>query len=751
MSSCSLTKLVPEEKQLLVKNKIEHTTKTKVDISEQSEYLRQKPNRQMLGIYRFHLRTYNTGARGLEKGKDSTRWRNLLVNIGEAPVIVDSLKCQLSANKLSDYYFSKGFLENKVSYEIRTKKFYPRRAKVIYKVNLGQYKKIKSVSYFATSFNIDRLVDSAKAASFVKAGRRLDFDAIQAERNRITQLLRDNGYYYFNNSYVDFSLDTSQVKGQAIVLINLRNNRNSEPHMQQRINKVVVMIGIGESKDTIVLNGLQFLENSYYINPAVLAKNIYFRPGELYKAADVQRTYSSLLSIGLFRFVTIRFSPSTKDSLSLLDAEIILQTASKHDFIWEPQAITTEQGSGIQAASERNYGIGNNISLRNRNVFGNAESFNISSNTSLETQLKADSIKAFSNLRQSISAEFVIPSLLFFDAAEKAKKYNSKNTSFTLSYLYDKNVNYVRNVLPFNFAYTFQKKRTVYALTPLRFSFNRATVEQSFLDELTPATRIYIRQLLTNNLITGPVLSLYWHNKLIHPKNYWTIRTTPLELSGNMFSAYYSLTGKDTGYNKEVFGVKYSQYIRSEFDASYNITIDENNSLAYRFYGGVGFPYGNTKFLPFERRFFVGGGNSLRAWRPRTIGPGNYSDSTNNISIDKTGEIMLQANLEYRFDIIDQLLNGALFVDAGNIWNIKEDENFPRGNFEFDNFYKEIAINTGLGFRWDLSYLIFRIDWGIALHDPSQLEGNRWVIKDFRTEKWISRHTALNFAVGYPF
>ncbi|MFB1003191.1 MAG: BamA/TamA family outer membrane protein, partial [Bacteroidia bacterium] len=162
-------------------------------------------------------------------------------------------------------------------------------------------------------------------------------------------------------------------------------------------------------------------------------------------------------------------------------------------------------------------------------------------------------------------------------------------------------------------------------------------------------------------------------------------------------------------------------------------------------------PYGNTLFLPFERRFFVGGGSSLRAWRPRTIGPGSYSDSANDIRIEKTGELMLQGSAEFRFDIIDKLVDGAVFADAGNIWNFRQDPNFENAEFQFDRFYKEIALNSGIGLRFDLTYVVFRTDWGIALHDPSKLEGNKWVIQDFFTNRWVFDNTAINFAIGFPF
>lgn len=166
---------------------------------------------------------------------------------------------------------------------------------------------------------------------------------------------------------------------------------------------------------------------------------------------------------------------------------------------------------------------------------------------------------------------------------------------------------------------------------------------------------------------------------------------------------------------------------------------------------GIGLPYGNTAFLPFERRFFVGGGNSLRAWRPRTIGPGGYRDSSNAITIEKTGEVLLQGSVEYRFDIIDKLIDGAVFIDAGNIWNYSKDDNFPDGEFKFNRFYKELAVNSGIGIRFDFSYVVFRVDWGVSLHDPSLADDEKWIIKHFSRNRWIFDHTAVNFAIGYPF
>ncbi|MBR9859518.1 BamA/TamA family outer membrane protein [bacterium] len=742
---------MPEDEKLLVKNKIEHSDKSNVDLSDESDYLRQRPNRKLFGFIRFHLWAYQSGAKGVSIGQDTGRIRKFLINIGEPPVVLDTSKARLSAEKLSDYYYSKGYLNNSVTYEVKTRPILKKRAKVTYHVELNDFHRIANVEYLATSKKMDELLMDYVSKSKLVPGQRLDFDNITAERNRLTQLMKDNGFYYFNNSYIDFKVDTTQTSGYAFIRVYIRNDRNLEVHKQQTINKVSVYVDQYGSTDTFQHDSLIIYESNYLINPEVLSRNIHFRPNEVYSSSAVQRTYADLLGIGLFRFVTIRFVPVGGDTSTLLNAEIVLQTNSRHDFIWEPQAITTEQGGGIAVARERNFGLGNNITLKNRNVFGNGESFNLNTGTALETQFKKDQNRFFTNFRQSVSMEFIIPNLVFIDEDKRFKDFTQKNTKFNASYLFDRNVNFTRHVFPFNYVYSFQYNRKSYSITPYRISYNRAAVEQSFIDGLSPEAKSYINQLLTDNLITGSILSMYWSTRYKNNRRYWNIRTNPFETSGNLFSLYYNVFTNQRQINRQILGVKYSQYYRADIDLTYHYIIDQNNALVYRYYAGFGLPYGNTRFLPFERRFFVGGGNSIRAWRPRTIGPGGFTDDQNQISIDKTGEIMLQANVEYRFDIVDERLYGAWFVDGGNIWNFREDPNLPDAEFKLDRFYQEIAINSGIGLRFDFTYLIFRVDWGVAMRDPTYPLGERWVILDFPSNQWITSNSALNIAVGYPF
>ena len=751
LAACNITRVVPDGKTLLVHNKIDRGDSKGVELSDERANLKQKPNRELLGFIKFHLWAYQYGNKGLGIRKKQPWLRRLAEKVGEAPVLVDSNKMILSAQKMSDYYFSKGFLDNQVTYTVVPKKLFKNRACIVYKVKLQDFHRISSLEYNSTSKEISDQIERTKASQKLKIGQRLDFDRVEAERNRINDLLRNNGFYYFNSSFVDFQVDTNQQKLYADVVVNIRNGKKFEPHYQQTVKTITVKIGDADSSTSFMYSGINFLEGTYFIKPSSLAKNIIFRPGALFNASLVQKTYSNLLSMGLFNFVTIRFYPSYTDSLGGLDAEIILQTAPKHDFVWEPQVIFTGQSSGVQADLEQSFGIANSLSLQNRNVFGGAETFNISTLSALETQLKGDNQGLFNSFRQSVNAELVIPSLVYLERKNISQIFVRKSTKLNASFLHDRNQNFTRNVFPFSFTYAFSRNQTSFGFTPFRLSINAARPDPDFLLSLDPATQYYTTQLLTNNIIAGPTISLYWNNRQKDNSRYWQIRANALEISGNLASAYFNLFTDKTGANKEIFNVKYSQYARSDFDATYTYILDENNSFAYRTYVGAGLPYGNSVFLPFERRFFVGGSNSLRAWRPRTIGPGSYSDSLNTIALEKTGELMLQGNVEYRFDIIDKVLDGALFVDGGNIWNFRKDANFENAEFEWERFYKEFAINSGMGLRFDLTYVVFRIDWGIALHDPSKLEGNRWVIKDFFDERWIFDNTAINFAIGFPF
>lgn len=743
---------MPDGQQLVVKTKIVKNNAPKVNLNREKNLALPRTNKKLFGIYRFHLRLYNIGIKKELKGKKTRRIRKSFLKAGEPPAILDTNVVQKSAKRLSDYYYSEGFLNNTVDYEVKTKKFRKKRAKVIYYVDFGNYHTINNISFNINSAEQDKIIRGNLNKSLLKTGDRLQMDMISRERTRITELLRDSGFFYFNNTFIDFQLDTHQISQKVDIAINIRNYKEYEPHKQQYINEVVVRFETSDNNDTI-FGAYTFIHLPSNINISAITKNIFTDTGALYSASAIQKSYAALLALGIFDFVTIRVSPSEKDSAHLIDVNILLKSSKKYDFTWQPQAIITEQSAGVALISDRTYGIGNTFILRNKNLFGNGESFNVYSSTSIETQFKNDSVGAWGNFRQILTSELLFRKLFFLEDNKWIKKmdFSNKFTTINLSYLYEQNLNYRRHVFPLSMNYNFKKKDYLFSVIPLKISYNNATIDGNFLNSLGPNERQFLRRLLTNNLIVGSNVSLFWSNRQKNPKSPLTVRSNLFETSGNLFEAYFRTFTSKTGIDKEILGVQYSQFIRSDIDVSKNHLLYGNNEIAYRFFGGFGLPYGNTEFLPFERRFFVGGANSLRAWRPRTLGPGSYSDKENNIAIEKSGEILLQANFEYRFPLTNAKLNGALFFDAGNIWTFKEEIGFKNSSFQLNSFAREIAFNTGLGLRYDFGFLVFRMDWGIPLHDPAKPTSNRWVISDANTFQWYIRETALQFAVGYPF
>lgn len=750
MSSCNLTRLVPKQEKLLVKNKIKYQTKNKTDFDGSYDQIVQKPNRKILGLIKFHLWAYQAGAKGVSINSDTGKIRSFLINkVGEAPVQLDSNLTEQSAENLRNFYFNSGYFNAEVEYVIKKRFNLKKRAEVEYRVKLGKLFRIHGVQVESENLEVQNLVFSTLDKSYLQPNKRLQYNNISKERERVTELLKNNGYFYFNNSAIDFQIDTNQFSDRAVIKMNIRAKDDDRIQIKQRIHKVEVVLTQkkGYQPKFKKYDGIDYDLVGYKLAPEVITKHIILKPGDLFSEDNLTTTYAKLLGLDLFKYVDIEMAPSKGDSINEMDLFIYMEPALKYDFIWEPQIITTEQTLN----NLRNYGIGNVFTLRDRNVFGKGESFNIYSITSLETQFRRDSLgNRGLNFRQNMTFELAIPRMLFLEHFDEDPRFTKNYTKIDLAFQYEKNDNFQRFIVPFTYSYTFKVNRTNYLFSPISVSFNRAQASSSFLNSLGSSDSIYIQSLLTNNLILGPKLTLYFNTKEENSTHFWYIQSNLFEIAGNLLNLGYNLGGQ-SGLNKELLGTRFSQFFRTDIDASFNQIIDENNTMVYRIYSGIGIPFGNSNFLPFERRYFVGGSNSLRAWRPRTIGPGGYDASSSNIPVDKTGEILLQGNLEYRFDIIEPFLNGAIFLDAGNIWNFSGDSIQPNSVFEFKDFYQEIALNTGMGLRMDLSFFILRLDWGIPLHDPSLQRTDHWIIKEFGRNRFILDRTALNIAVGYPF
>jgi outer membrane protein assembly factor BamA len=430
-------------------------------------------------------------------------------------------------------------------------------------------------------------------------------------------------------------------------------------------------------------------------------------------------------------------------------------------YVIEPQMLYSPQGSSglnFQTSSQRSFGLAGILSFVNKNLNGNGELFKLSSITSFEAIYKRGEFGNFyTGLQQGLVASLTLPNFKFFDKLDATRKYEKKNTVFSLSYQYESNPNFTRSSLPASVSLQFIKSKISWYYTPVEISFNRNMISNNFLPLLPKLDQDFVRRVFTDQIITAAKLGLVYTNNQSKPGQNSLFMRLGFETSGNLHRWMRQLTEKnfraDSSY--KIFGVNYFQYAKMEVEFRIKHNIDVLNSMAFRVNAGWALPYGNSSIVPYDKRYFIGGSNSLRAWQPRRLGPGNTPQGSQSL-IDKSGELILEANFEYRFTLIKKFIEGAIFFDAGNIWNLNKLSvaNPDYGILRKESFVSEIALNTGIGMRFDLSMFLFRIDWGIPLRDPSKPAVERWVLaQNFSNNfsNFLLNQTAIAIGIGYPF
>lgn len=716
-----------------------------------------KPNRRILGIVRFHVRAHSLGTtkRNPEKNEEK-KWRKFLrEKVGEPPVIFDSSQADKSARNIKQLMFNKGYFDSKVSYTVKFKGKRRRRAFVTYLIEPKEYYTVKSNNLLVSEFEVDSILEANKKQSLIKVGDQMDFTNLTNERARIDNLLKNTGYFYFGKEYIEFDLDTQnlQVDVETVIL----TPENGDYHLRVRVDTIKVIF---PSIDAYKLrkNGTEYYDSVYFtmegypLDKELLIKQIQFRQGQLYSKDKTEKSYSRLSELKLFKSVDIVYHASKKDSSKWIDAYIYLSPLKKQEYTIEPQGVVSYDIQSLaQINQNRSFGVGNAITYTNRNLFGKAEQFNISSITSFQAQVGGRSNTIF---EQSINTRLNLPGSRLLSALDNNPKVLSYSTQINLSYVYQRNPDYKRNILPANFSYFISKKRSNnWLLTPIEINYNRSTVSPEFFNRLTDEQKKFISVLFARNLILSSHVT-YFTNRISkkNPKKRWYLKSNVLELGGNSLYAFSRIfnTGQDSLGTYNVFGVPFSQYVRTDIDIRLTHKMDINNTFVYRINTGIALPYGNRDFLPVDKRYFIGGANSLRGWNPRAMGPGNRRDTGNTISLDRTAEMLILANMEYRFAVIGQKLEMALFLDAGNVWNVVEG-NSDLEKFKLNQLFQSTALNTGLGFRFDFQFFLFRLDWGIRMHNPSLDRGERWIIQDFFKPNFITQQTLLNIGLGYPF
>jgi outer membrane protein assembly factor BamA len=756
LSSCNPAKYVPEGNYLLSKNKVV-TTQKSVSEDQLKTYLIQRPNKKILGV-RFHLFLYNLS--NIKKN----RWpHNWLRKIGEEPVVFNPVQTKGSTDQLKQFLIDKGYYHSVVT---DTVIFHRKNARVNYRIVPGEPYRVRKITYYFEDTSLVRQIMPDTINSLFRHGMIFDKDVLQNERLRIETLLKENGYYRFSKEYIYYKA-TIDAEAYAVDLVmRFKEFVEGTPdehtkvkyHPKYKIGQVLVFpnyeteIGGGltapvvSAFNTVRYQGLTFLSHGKAkLRPGVITNVNYIIPGQYYKLSNVNKTYRNLSELGPVRYTNINFKES--DSLSGNDLEKFLdcyiELTRKKVQSYQTELAGTNSGGDL--------GIRGNISYQNLNLFRGAEVFNMRFTGAVEA-LKNRSKNNYSSM-QEIGAETGIVFPKFFSPfrLEKFVRNYSPKTTISASYNYQSRPDYTRSIANGSFSYKWNGTPYItHTIWPIEVNYVNIFESKSnaaFIDSilLTPLGFSF-----QDHIVNVARYGFELNNQSIrHTRDFMFLRFN-LESAGNLVNAANrAFRPRSEQQQYLLFNVPYFQYMRSDIDIRYYNIIDNQNKFAYRLYVGLGYPYGNSTTLPFEKKFFSGGPNSIRAWSSRDLGPG--SDTTSNVNSNfpnKSGDIKLEGNIEYRFKVIWKM-EGAIFVDAGNIWGIRPESDKPLALFKWDRFYKEIAIGTGLGARFDFSFFLLRVDVGLKLRDPALPETDRWVpvFRNFSFKNDLH----LNFGIGYPF
>lgn len=756
--SCSSTKHVPQGKLLLDKVKINVTDPHRdVETNQLANYLRQNANHRVLGGLKLQLAFYNIS------GKDSTKWFNRWIQrVGTPPVIYDSTLTEASAEQLHTALSNRGFMNNTVTYRVDADSV-KRKASVNYDITLGEPYYIRSIDYDIPDESLREIILADTSRFNVHSGDLLNFNHLDEWRQGITENLRNHGYYAFNKEYITFIADTAADSRAVDLTLNsrdpYRNDRmpyytEHEPFYVRDVvyvtdyDPVAMHDGLWGADTVTMSSGVKVIEGSErYLRPDVLDECNHIEPGQLYNAEAITRTYRALGRLNILKQINIDVRPLGKvDGVLMVDTYVLLQ----------PDKSQTVSVSLEGTNSEGDLGFGVGLDYEHRNIFKGAEVLSAKAKVSYES-ISGNIGGLINNNYSEYSTELGIrfPKFMAPFLKRSFKRKIQASTLFTVNFDYQARPEYTRVIAGggWRYQWTERSRRMSHTLTLVDLSvISVPKFNDEFFDRITNPLLRYSYQ---DHLIMRMGYNFYRTNKAEmnvlqmgrFQRDVFTIRANA-EMAGNVLYGLSHLTKQkaDADGSYKALGIRYSQYVKADADYSMTHYFDNRQSIAFHVGAGVAVPYGNSDVLPFEKRFYSGGANSVRGWGVRTLGPGSYN-SNNSLSnfIYQCGDIRFDVNLEYRAKLF-WVVELGLFLDAGNIWTIKDYEDQPGGVFKFNKFYEQIAAAYGAGIRLDFKYFLVRVDMGMKAHNPASGQ-EHWPLLHPR----FKRDSEFHFSVGYPF
>lgn len=805
LTGCDPTKRLTEGQALLKTNRIQVDAHA-ADKEELGAIVKQKPNRRVLGIP-FYLHVYNLpdpekiprwrarkdaridrkNEKRASKGKEPkpyrpTRAEWLRETVGEAPMVLDSSLTARSAQQLELYMKKEGWFHAAVTDTVVLHehawyggRLHAPKARVSYRIMAGQAYRLRNISYSVDDSLIMGYLRGTRGNSLLHQGDRFDDDQLDAERSRVTSMLRDEGYLYFTRELIQYVADTT-VGGHQVDLVmrverplarGRRGLAGTPEGTRYRIGEVyistvrqqrgVALLGI----DTLKEHGYNFIYRDklpYRTKP--LAHPIFLGGDELFRQRNADRTYRRLTSLNVFDRVDISYDTTQARLRGTANARITLLPGKHQGFSLE--GFLTNRGGAL--------GTSVNLGYRHKNLFRSLATLQASITLGLEAQQRIAGPSGATDVESTalgtgslFNTVSIGPELTFGFPIYWKLFSKSSNAKLLVNGLfnYQRRPDFTRDLGRLSLGVQWQESRAnVIGVYPLEVNVVKLPlITQAFAEYLDAANNPVLRDSYTDHLITSmrgvlthstPDGDRLRNSRFLRLSGEWAhngLKSFAKQVEDSLGQQYFTLAG-----------IRYAEFVRLEIDARFRHTIHEKSSVAFRLAGGAGLPYGNLGVLPFESSFFVGGANGLRAWRARSIGPGAYRAPL--IAFDRIGEMRLEGNAEYRFKLIG-FLEGALFADVGNIWNLKETEGRPGGAIS-SKFLSELAVGTGVGARLNFDFFIVRFDLGLQTKDPSLPPGERWLFQPKNQyEEYITSVTGnaysyrpevnFNLGIGYPF
>jgi|ERR1700739_3659388 len=775
-------------------------------VAQLNAYIKQKPNTKILGIIPLHLLVYNLvdpekmkekrvlkdrkidaknskiAAENIiraQKGKKPKPYKSKdpkafsgewVREVGEAPVVLDSTYMAGSAEQIKRYLRTKGYFDAKVSDSVSVKGNY---AEVFYILRTGKPYTINEVSYRLDDSTLAPIIYKDSVNSLINYGANYDEDVLKNERDRITKVLKDDGYYAFSKEYIYCDYDTNASTKKVALTIGIKKFAYIDPvktdsiietlHRKYFIRNVTIQmdynpIGAGYATgDTTLVNGyiITYPHNAPIYHPKSILSKIYIKPGDMFVASNVENTYGGLSQLKAFRYVNIHWA--TTPDTNKLDCYIQLMPNTKLSLVLE----------GIGNNTGGDFGVQGDVLYQDNNLLKGAEVFQVKLKGAWEAQTLIGGTNTGGNevskgltlntfeLGPDISLAVPRP-LNVFNAIHINPAIANPQTAFRISGDYQNQPNYQRGIVTGSYGFDWNCwKHDHMNFTLFEVNYVDAINSQAFIDDIIRTNNFFLKNSFTTHAITdGRVTWIFNNQNLAKLRNF-----NYLKISGEWSGFFLHYFGEGVHditpllfkQKDSIFGNPYSHYLKGEIEWRHYVVFTKDDKLAWRVLIGGGLPgiipifddYG--KELPFDKSYWAGGSNDIRGWAARTLGPGGSNQS---LIVAQVGDVKLEGNIEYRLNII-KFFGLGFFIDGGNIWLLNNNPSVPHGDFEWSGryaFYNQFALGTGVGLRFDFTYFIFRLDWGLPLLDPSTQESWDQIHHTARIDR-----VQWNIGIGFPF